>query len=230
MPTVFITGANRGLGLEFVSQYAQNGWHVLAACRSPQSADALQALAATYNSIELIELDVTDEAAIQNVAEHLNGRAIDHLLLNAGVLGEHCATLGEMTQKQWLEVLNVNTVAPALLIQALRNNVIASQEKTIIGISTRVASLADNSSGNMYSYRASKTALNQVLVSAAQNLREHQVKTLAIHPGWVQTDMGGENATFTAEESVRGIIKVASELTLEQSGQFRVFDGAVIPW
>ncbi|MCV5688532.1 SDR family NAD(P)-dependent oxidoreductase, partial [Escherichia coli] len=90
--------------------------------------------------------------------------------------------------------------------------------KTIVGISTRVASLSDNSSGNMYSYRASKAALNQVLVSAARNLESRGVKTVAVHPGWVKTDMGGEDATFSAEESVAGIVSVAEQLTLEQSG------------
>ena len=230
MSTVLITGANRGLGLEFVRQYTDKGWQVLAACRSPERAIELSELAQQHNSIDLLTLDVTKESDINALAQQLNGRAIDHLVLNAGVLGDDCATLGEMTQAKWLEVLTINTVAPALLIQALRDNVAASQHKTIIGISTRVASIGDNSSGNMYSYRTSKAALNQILVSAAQNLRAQEVKTLAIHPGWVQTDMGGENATFTPEQSVSGIINVAENLTLEESGSFRVFDGSSVEW
>lgn len=230
MSTVLITGANRGLGLEFVRQYTDKGWQVLAACRSPERAIELSELALQHNSIELVTLDVTKESDINALAQKLNGRAIDHLVLNAGVLGDECATLGEMTQAKWLEVLTINTVAPALLIQALRDNVATSQHKTIIGISTRVASIGDNSSGNMYSYRTSKAALNQILVSAAQNLRAQEVKTLAIHPGWVQTDMGGENATFTPEQSVSGIINVAENLTLEKSGSFRVFDGSSVEW
>ncbi|GHA35241.1 SDR family oxidoreductase [Photobacterium aphoticum] len=230
MATVLITGANRGLGLEFARQYAEKGWQVLATCRTPETADHLQTLAKTHTDIELLRVDVTDEADILALASHLSGRAIDHLILNAGVLGDDCATLGEMTQAKWLEVLTINTVAPALLIQALRDNVAASEHKTIVGISTRVASLGDNTSGNMYSYRASKAALNQILVSAAQNLREQGVKTLAIHPGWVQTDMGGTSATFTPQESVSGIIQVAENLTLEESGSFRVFDGTAIEW
>lgn len=230
MASVLITGANRGLGLEFVRQYEAKGWRVLAACRAPERADALQVLAAENSDIELLSLDVTKESDINALAERLEGQAIDHLVLNAGVLGADCAVLGEMTQAKWLEVLTVNTVAPALLIQALRDNVTASEHKTIIGISTRVASLADNSSGNMYSYRTSKVALNQILVSAAQNLREQGVKTLAIHPGWVQTDMGGKDATFTAQQSVAGIIDVAQNMTLADSGSFRVFDGSSIEW
>ncbi|MBY5991377.1 SDR family oxidoreductase [Ferrimonas balearica] len=230
MNTVLITGANRGLGLEFVRQYAKRGWQVLACCRAPEQAEALQALANDLGGIEPMALDVTDESAINSLAASLKGRAIDHLILNAGVLGERCATLGEMTQAEWLSVLNINTVAPALLIQALSDNVAASEHKTIVGLSTRVASIADNGSGGMYAYRASKAALNQILVSAAHNLKAQGVKTLAVHPGWVQTDMGGDKATFTPEQSVAGIIAVADSLTPGDSGQFRVFDGSTIPW
>ncbi|CAM3732490.1 SDR family oxidoreductase [Parendozoicomonas haliclonae] len=230
MSTVLITGANRGLGLEFVRQYAESGWQVIACCRSPEQAESLAGLAEQYSAVELERLDVASEHEINALAERLQGRAIDHLILNAGVLGEKCANLGEMTQAGWLEVLTVNTVAPALLIQALQDNVAASEHKVIAGISTRVASIDDNSSGGMYSYRASKAALNQILVSAAKNLAEQGVKTVALHPGWVQTDMGGENALFTVEESVQGLRKVIGELTLADSGCFRVFDGSSVAW
>lgn len=229
MNTVLITGANRGLGLEFSRQYAQAGWKVIACCRSAELAEDLHKLAVTHD-VELQQLDVTKESDINELAVALNGRPIDHLILNAGVLGEKCANLGEMTQSGWLEVLTINTVAPALLIQALRENVAASDLKTIAGISTRVSSLDDNGSGGMYSYRASKVALNQILVSAARNLADQGVKTIALHPGWVQTDMGGEGALFTVEQSVTGLRKVISELTLEDSGCFRVFDGSSVAW
>ncbi|MBY6018096.1 SDR family oxidoreductase [Halomonas denitrificans] len=230
MKTVLITGANRGLGLEFVRQYSAQNWQVLACCRAPGDAAELQKLAKENAAIRLLTLDVTQQADIDALATTLRGQPIDHLLLNAGVLGERCANLGEMTQAGWLEVLNINTVAPALLIQALHSNVAASEEKTIVGISTRVASIGDNGSGGMYSYRASKAALNQILVSAARNLAEQGIKTLAIHPGWVQTDMGGDQATFTPQQSVSGIMAVASAMTTEDSGTFRVFDGSTIPW
>ncbi len=229
MNTVLITGANRGLGLEFVRQYAESGWKVIACCRSPEQATALGELAKKHD-VELHKLNMASENEINELATSLKGRPIDHLILNAGILGEKCANLGEMTQSGWLEVLTINTVAPALLIQALRDNVAASDLKTIAGISTRVASLDDNSSGGMYSYRASKAALNQILVSAAKNLAEQGVKTVALHPGWVKTDMGGENAMFTVEESVAGMMKVIRELTPEESGCFRVFDGSVLAW
>ncbi|WP_456294606.1 SDR family oxidoreductase [Vibrio sp. AK197] len=229
MSTVLITGSNRGLGLEFVRQYLDKGWKVLAACRDPQQASELIELS-NAGHVELLKLDVTSEKDINALDKTLDGRAIDHLILNAGVLGDDCAKLGEMTQSKWLEVLNINTVAPALLIQALRENVAASEHKTIVGISTRVASIGDNGSGNMYSYRTSKAALNQILVSAAKNLAEQGVKTVAVHPGWIQTDMGGKDATFTPQESVTGIINVAESMTLETSGSFRVFDGSSIEW
>ncbi|MCW7553448.1 SDR family oxidoreductase [Endozoicomonas gorgoniicola] len=230
MYTVLITGANRGLGLEFVHQYADKGWNIIACCRNPQSAKSLAAVAQEYGKIELQALDVAIESDIQALAERLGERAIDHLVLNAGVLGENCAELGHMNQADWLNVLSVNTVAPALLIQALKDNLAASTYKTIAALSTRVASIEDNGSGGMYSYRASKAALNQILVSAANNLREQGVKTVALHPGWVQTDMGGEKATFTPRESVAGMMSIISQLTDEQSGSFWAFDGSTIPW
>lgn len=229
MSTVLITGANRGLGLEFVRQYLDKDWKVLAACRNPQQASELIELS-NIGHVELLKLDVTSEKDINELGKTMKGRAIDHLVLNAGILGDDCALLGEMTQSKWLEVLNVNTVAPALLIQTLRESVAASEHKTIVGISTRVASISDNGSGNMYSYRTSKAALNQILVSAAKNLAEQGVKTVAVHPGWVQTNMGGKDATFTPQESVTGIINVAESMTLETSGSFRVFDGTAIEW
>ncbi|BDY06057.1 SDR family oxidoreductase [Ferrimonas sp. YFM] len=230
MNTVLITGANRGLGLEFVRQYARKGWQVLACCRDPRGAEALNRLTEANPEIELFSLDVTDEGAIWELALELEGRTIDHLILNAGVLGEQCAELGQMTQSEWIKVLTINTVAPALLIQALKDHVAASEHKSIVGISTRVASLEDNGSGGMYSYRASKAALNQILVSAAHNLKEQGVKTLALHPGWVQTDMGGEQAKFTPSESVAGMMAQIERLTPETSGSFQVFDGSTIPW
>lgn len=229
MFTVLITGANRGLGLEFTRQYLAKGWRVFATCRSPESATELNTLSSNKR-LEVMPLDVTDEQAIIQLKTNLAGKALDHLILNSGVLGEDCATLGEMTQAKWLEVLNVNTVAPALIIQALSDSVSASEHKTIVGISSRVASIGDNGSGNMYSYRTSKAALNQILVSAARNLADQSVKVLAVHPGWVQTDMGGKDATFTPQESVAGIIKLAEDLTLEESGSFKVFDGSNIEW
>ncbi|TKB58322.1 SDR family oxidoreductase [Ferrimonas aestuarii] len=230
MGTVLITGANRGLGLEFVRQYVASGHQVLACCRNPQSATALTELATESPQVELLALDVTDETQINQLAKQLHGRAIDILINNAGVLGEQCAELGKMTQADWLSVLTINTVAPALMIQAFASHVAASEQKTIVGISTRVASIEDNGSGGMYSYRASKAALNQILKSAANNLQAEGVKTLAIHPGWVQTDMGGENATFTPQQSVSGMIAVIDQLTPEASGSFKVFDGSDIPW
>jgi len=229
MSTVLITGANHGLGLEFVRQYLDKGWKVLATCRAPQEASELIKLS-SIGHVELLKIDMTSEKDINELGKTLEGRVIDHLILNAGVLGDDCAKLGEMTQSKWIEILNVNTVAPALLIQALRDNVAASEHKTIVGISTRVASIGDNSSGNMYSYRTSKAALNQILVSAAKNLAGQGVKTVAVHPGWVQTDMGGKDATFTPQKSVAGIINVTESMTLETSGSFRVFDGSAIEW
>ncbi|WP_028116317.1 SDR family oxidoreductase [Ferrimonas senticii] len=230
MATVLITGANRGLGFEFVRQYAAANWQVIATCRDPQQAAELSALAQAHSNIQIEALAVTDEHSINALAAKLAGQPIDLLLNNAGVLGDDCDTWDKLDQQRFLDVLNINTVAPALMIKAFKAHVIASERKAIVGISSRIASIDDNGSGNMLAYRTSKVGLNQLLRCASRDLAEYGVKTLALHPGWVQTDMGGSNATFTTEESVRGMIERIDELDETNSGTFVVFNGEQLPW
>lgn len=230
MSTILITGAARGLGLEFTTQYLQEGHCVIACARVPES-PALLALEQRYGShLRREALDLAQESAIELLAERLEGTPIDVLLLNAGVLADDCARLGELSLAGLREAFTLNSIAPALLIQALRANVIASQDKVIAALSTRVASIADNGSGGMYGYRASKTALNQIVQSAGRDLLPEGVKTILLHPGWVQTDMGGPNATFTPQESVAGMRQRIAELEPSSSGQFVSFAGEALPW
>ncbi|EHU4841197.1 SDR family oxidoreductase [Vibrio parahaemolyticus] len=230
MKTVFITGANRGLGLELVKQYAQRGWRVIACCRDINTAQALSLLAQTYPTIDIHTLDVSNESHILALTEKFAGIAIDVLIHNAGVSGDECESLGNMGQKEWINVLNVNTIAPMLITQAFLNNILAGEYKTIIGMTSILASIDDNRSGGRYSYRASKAALNQIIKSLACELSEVGVKTMAIHPGWVQTDMGGKDGKVTVEESVKGMLNVIDNLKLKHSGSFFVYDGTQLPW
>ncbi|MCG8504876.1 MAG: SDR family oxidoreductase, partial [Sphingomonadales bacterium] len=195
MPTVLITGASRGIGLGLVRHYAAAGWQVLACCREPEAVDAPA-------GVERIALDVADDARIAALADGLAGRPIDLLINNAGIYGPRDAVVGNVKSADWLEVLRVNTIAPMMVTQALLPNIRAGNRKIIAIVSSKVGSIADNSSGNSYIYRSSKTAVNQVSKSLSIDLRAEDITVVALHPGWVQTDMGGPNALISTETSI----------------------------
>ncbi len=220
--TILITGANRGIGLELSKQYHEAGWHVIAASRQPS--DALKDL-----GVETVRLDVTDASSISTLAKELDGRAIDVLFNNAGVFGPRRVPLGELEAASWLEVLQVNTVAPAMVAQALLDNVAASQDKLMVFMSSSMASIQASSPGE-YIYRSSKAALNMVVARMAQDLAAQSIRTVAMDPGWVQTDMGGASADLTPEQSVSGIKSVLDNLSSESSGVYLRYDGSSLPW
>lgn len=230
MATVFITGANRGLGLEFVKQYAQQGHNVIACARNLSQATELSQLATLHTNIQLHELNVMDEDQITELTTVFKDRPIDVLIHNAGVGGFQCESLGAMDQKGWLDVLTVNTVSPMLITQALLTNILAGKAKTIIGLTSILASIDDNRSGGRYSYRASKAALNQVIKSLACELSKDGVKAAVIHPGWVKTEMGGVDGKITPAQSITGMIDVIESLQIKHSGSFFVYDGTQLPW
>ena len=216
MPTLFVTGANRGLGLEFVRQYRAAGWDVIATVRE-RSAE-LDALGA-----EVRELDMTDLAAVSAARA---GRPLDLLLANAGTYGPRQAT-DAAGANEWLETFAINTVAPYLLAQALLPEVRAAGGK-LIAVSTRMASLADNGSGGFLAYRSSKSALNMAWKTLA--LANPDLVCVPLHPGWVQTRMGGQNAPVTPEQSIAGMIRVIQGLSQEDSGEFFDYQGQQVPW
>ena len=218
--TILITGANRGIGLELTRQFAADGWNVIACCRNPDQADALNKLSDQYSAIEMHALDVTDYAQMAKLSGQLKGRAIDVLLSNAGIYGPKSLGFGEVDPAVWREVLEVNTIAPMMLVQAFVEQVAASQQKLVGIISSKVGSIADNGSGGSYIYRSSKTAVNQVVKSLSIDLAGRGIGVLSLHPGWVMTDMGGPNATISATESISGMRKVIEKLALESTGRF----------
>lgn len=229
-PTILITGSNRGIGLELTEQFAADGWQVIACCRNPAEASSLQALGEQYSSIETHALDVTDYEQMAMLSERLIDRPIDILLSNAGIYGPRAAHFGEVDAAQWRQVLEVNTIAPMMLVQAFVDQVSASQQKLVAMISSKVGSITDNSSGGSYIYRSSKTALNQVVKSLSVDLAGRDVAVVSLHPGWVKTDMGGSNAEISTAESISGLKRILQGAGLAQSGQFFEYNGDIIPW
>ena len=225
---VLITGANRGLGLEFTKQYAADGWNVLACCRHPQSALDLQALAKVNANISIQALDVADFAQIDALALQLKDESIDVLINNAGVYP--ASSFGDTNYQAWAEGFKVNSMAPLKMAEAFVQHITRGQLKKIATLSSKMGSLDDNTSGESYSYRSSKTAVNMVMKSLSIDLKPYGISVVTLHPGWVQTDMGGSNALISAHTSVSGLREVIESLSLESTGKFIAYDGKAIPW
>ena len=228
--TILITGANRGIGLELTRQFSEDGWQVLACCRSPEDAEDLKVLAAEYPAVEMFLLDVTNYDQLAALSSQLKDRPIDILLSNAGIYGPRGVSFGEVDAVAWRQVLEVNTIAPLMLAQAFIEQVAISRQKLLAMLSSKMGSIADNGSGGSYIYRTSKTAVNQVVKSIANDVEGRGISAISLHPGWVRTEMGGPNGEIDVNESVAGLKQVLTGAGLAQSGQFFNFDGAVIPW
>ncbi len=232
MSTVLVTGASRGLGLELVRQYAAEGWDVLACARAPHQAAELRALAdQSQGRVAVHPLDVTDFEAIGALARRLEGRAIDVLINNAGSMGSRGSAFGSSDFGEWEGVLRLNAFAPMRMAEAFAAHVARSTEKKLVSISTVLASMTRNHIGGFYAYRASKAALNAVMVSLSIDLaRRHGILCAMLHPGWVRTDMGGPRADIDPRTSVTGMRQVIGSLTRERAGRFWAYDGSELPW
>ena len=225
---VLITGANRGLGLEFTKQYVEAGWNVLACCRHPQSAMALQALVAAHNNIKVHTLDVADFTQIDELASKLKDENIDVLINNAGVYP--ASSFGDTNYDDWAAGFKINSMAPLKMAEAFVQHITRSQLKKIATLTSKMGSIDDNTSGESYSYRSSKTAVNMVMKSLSIDLKPYGISVITLHPGWVQTDMGGPNGLINAQTSVAGLRKQIDSLDLSNTGQFVAFDGQEIKW
>jgi NAD(P)-dependent dehydrogenase (short-subunit alcohol dehydrogenase family) len=231
MPTALITGASRGLGLEFATQYAKAGWQVIATCRSPDKADALRALAGGSNGLVQIEtLDVGDAAATRRLAGAVGRRPIDLMVANAGLYGAREQALGDLDDDSWSEVMRVNVMAPLRLAALLSDAVAASKGKQMAFVSSRLGSMASNDDGGGYIYRSSKAALNAVVKSLSVDLKARGITAVALHPGWVRTDMGGPSAPIDAPTSVAGMVTVLAGLKPQDSGKLIEYTGQTVPW
>lgn len=231
MRTVLITGANRGLGLEFCRQYASAGWRVIAACREPGAAVALNTLSKQFPNIQIQALDVADFSQIDALSGKLAGESLDVLLNNAGVYGDEPGHgFGKLDYHQWATTLAINTMAPVKMAEAFLPHLERGNNKIIASVSSLMGSMTDNSSGGSLLYRSSKAGLNAAMKSLSIDLRPHSIGVMILHPGWVRTDMGGKNALIDVEESVSGMRQQIDKFTLDLSGYFIKYDGSLMPW
>jgi NAD(P)-dependent dehydrogenase (short-subunit alcohol dehydrogenase family) len=232
MKTVLITGANRGIGLEFCRQYASDGWRIIACSRNPANSDVLNKLADQYqDQIQLQALDVADHLQIDGLAQTLANESIDLLINNAGIYPvSDNRGFGHSDYAEWGKAFRINTMAPLKMAESFVAQIARSQHKTIVTITSKMGSIADNGSGGSYLYRSSKVAVNMVVKSLAIDLKPSGITAIVFHPGWVKTDMGGPNAMISSAQSVTGMRQVISKLTLADSGKFFGYDGQVIPW
>jgi NAD(P)-dependent dehydrogenase (short-subunit alcohol dehydrogenase family) len=228
MPTVFISGANRGLGLEFARQYAADGWQVLAGCRDPARAADLAAI----KGVQVLALNVDDPTSVSAVVAAVGDRSIDLLINNAGIYG---STVGDSEQTLentdidvWTKVFQTNVIGPFVLTRALLPKLGSG---AVIGIlSSELGSIAGNSMGQIYAYRSSKAAVNMVGKSLAIDLKSQGIIVVLLHPGWVHTDMGGPAAPVGPVESITGLRKALAEVTPASSGRFLAWDGREMAW
>ncbi len=229
METILITGANRGLGLEFVRQYASTDVTILACCRDPKDAKELQDLQKQHSNIRIYPLDISKTQDIQTLASQIQ-EPIDILINNAGML-EKEEGLGNLSTDAFLQTFLVNSVAPIKMTEAFTKHVANSNRKLIVCISSTMGSISENTSGGYYSYRSSKAALNMVMKSAAIDLSAQGIKVLLLHPGWVKTRMGGPEAAIEPVTSITGMRKVIENYK-PTPGEviFYRFDGETVAW
>lgn len=209
MPVALITGAGRGLGQELARQYAADGWEVIGTTRR--------------------ELEMTNRRQIREFCSRLKGKSIDLLFCNAGIIGKRGMKPGNFDFDSWEEVLRVNLLGPAVLADALLDNVAASGQRIIAMMSSRLGSITE-ASGMTLPYATSKAALNMLVKGLAAHVSSRGIIVVALSPGWVRTDMGGAGAPLTPEASVRNLRKVISGLKGSDSGRFLSHDGTEIPW
>ena len=219
-----ITGANRGLGLEFARQFYNEEYRVIATCRNPKDANKLNAI----GDIDVHSLDVTEDKSVAILADKLRGENIDILINNAGVIGQRDG-FGKLDYDIWAETMDTNVFGPMRVAEAFRDNVMNSKKKQMIFITSRMGSITE-AVPNAYVYRSSKAALNMAVKCLSAELEEKGLIAVLFHPGHVQTDMGGQAAPVTPQKSIEGMKNQIVALTRDDNGRFLSYDGHQIPW
>ncbi len=226
--TALITGANRGIGLGLVARFLSAGWNVIACCREPERAPALRALAPAPQ-LDVHAFDVRDDAALASLVAALGSRTIDVVINNAGINPTKPRSVEQLDYDVWRDAFEVNTIAPFRIGVALRPFLRRSSRPRIITISSQMGSFARNSPGSV-AYRTSKSAVNKAMQLLALEFQSDKIVVCPVHPGWVQTDMGGVGAEITVEESADSLFRLVDRLTLNDSGRFFTWDGREHPW
>ena len=230
MATILVTGANRGIGLEFLKHYLDRGEQVIGTYRDIVSSDKLIQMGEVYDSLKTLTLDVSSDESLKYFSDQLGDIPIDIFINNAGVYGPRNSTFNNVDEKNWILVLQINAIAPLLLTQLIIDNLRKSSVKKLIYITSKMGSIDDNKSGGSYVYRSSKTALNAIVKNISIDLAREGMLVALLHPGWVRTDMGGPNGLIDTNTSVSGMIKVIDGLEQSLSGSFFNYDGTEIPW
>ena len=224
MTTIMITGASRGLGLEFARQFYNEEFRVIATCRNPKDAKELNEI----GDIDVHSLDVTDDKSVATLADKLRGENIDILINNAGVIGQRDG-FGKLDYDIWAETMDTNVFGPMRVAEAFRDNVINSKKKQMIFITSQMGSITE-AVPNAYVYRSSKAALNMAVKCLSAELGEQGLIAALFHPGHVQTDMGGQAAPVMPQKSIEGMKNQIVALTRDDNGRFLSYDGHQIPW
>ena len=214
-PTVLVTGASRGLGARLCQDYEAAGWDVIATCRHPEVGS------------KALPLDVGDERSVAGLGRHLSGRPIDLLINNAAILGD-TGGLASLDSEGFLEVMRINTLGPLLVFRALLPNLLAGRRRLVANISSRVGTAAGLDDDGDYAYRCSKAALNLATAKLAYDYGGRGLTILALHPGWVRTDMGGPGAPISVEESARKVKALLDRATPADGGTLRSYDGTLL--
>ena len=230
---VVVTGASRGLGLEFVRQFLEQGCHVHALLRKPRGSKDLQRLLKEQpDALAAAACNVADEGSVEKAAAAVRERwrSVDLLINNAGVVGDRSDSLRKLDPDEAREAFDINALGPILMTRHLLPLLEKGTNPKVINVTSLMGSMADNDSGGWWAYRMSKAALNMATVNMAHELHDASIATMVIHPGWVSTDMGGRMAPLRAADSVAGMIKVIDGLRLRNSGCFKDHTGAALPW
>ena len=236
MPTVLVTGANRGLGYEHVKQYAQKGWKVIACARNPKKATELENLKDKYDDNFIIEqLEVIDHPRIEELAEKYSNTSIDILINNAGTTGPlgvpgamDYQKIDSMDYEIWRDILEVNLISPFKVATAFHDHIAQSEKKLLIMMSSDLGSVEQNTFGGFYSYRASKAALN--IISKGMSVDWQDLTVIALAPGWCKTYLGGEEAEIHPDESVENQQAMFEKIITSNSGMFLDRFGKEVPW
>jgi len=228
MENILITGANRGIGLQLTKRFLGSGSNVFGTCRNPELATELAALGESA-SLTIHKLEVSDGESVGRLSDELRHQTIDVIINNAGIMGGDRQSIDDMDYSAWIEAFEVNTIAPFRLITALRSNLQQSKRPRAVTLSSQMGSLNRKSKGS-HAYRSSKAAVNKVMQVLSMELEADGIVVCPVHPGWVRTDMGGNTADISVEESGAGLFQLINSLTMEQSGRFWTWEGEEHAW